>query len=54
MKKCLCCGHENTDEATKCEKCFAGFPHEKKLPDSTKENSANGDKLHTNKRKRSE
>lgn len=28
MKKCPYCGHEMADDATKCEKCFVGFPSE--------------------------
>lgn len=28
MKKCPYCGMENKNEAERCEKCFAGFPHE--------------------------
>ena len=40
VKECPYCGHMNEDEANVCDKCFAGFPHEKKiLADDTKENS---------------
>lgn len=28
MKKCPCCGHENDDNAVRCEKCYVGFPKE--------------------------
>ena len=28
MKKCPYCGHEVKDDATKCDKCYAGIPNE--------------------------
>ena len=51
MKKCPYCGHENDEQTKVCERCRAEIPHEKKLPESTKENSA---EVNVSKRKRSE
>ena len=51
MKMCPYCGHANDEQVKVCERCRAEIPHEKKLPDSTKENSV---KEETRKRKRSE
>ena len=54
MMKCPYCGHENTDDATKCERCFAGFHKDEKInSENTKENSGNGENTKRN-RKRSE
>lgn len=54
MKKCPYCGHENTDEAWRCERCFAGFPaKDKNFADTTKENSGTENNTKRN-RKRSE
>ena len=30
MKKCPYCGRENDDNAFRCERCYAGFPSERK------------------------
>lgn len=30
MKKCPYCGHINDDNATRCDRCYAGFPAEEK------------------------
>ena len=29
MKKCPYCGRDNSDDATRCEHCYAGLPVEK-------------------------
>ena len=51
MKKCPYCDHENDDQTEVCVHCKATIPHEKDLPNSTKENSV---KAENGKRKRSE
>ena len=51
MKKCPYCGHENDEQTKVCERCKAGIPRDKNLPDSTKEISV---KAESGKRKRSE
>lgn len=37
MKKCPFCGWSVEDEATRCEHCFAGIPHEEPKHKETKE-----------------